>query len=204
MSHIANHRAVPVLVVMTALAVSLVIGCSDPNLQSGFDPETGRHISSWYVDHRSVYLSSCTTCGDCHGENLQGGMSQVSCNSTTLNGISCHPSGQFVGHPLPWAAASLHGPVAKASPGTCSGFSYCQRCHGNTFAGIPPADSCLASCHGVSAPHPSQSHWQPTVSVPTTHRNTNEGNAPVCYQCHHKAVTTSPGCFNNTLCHSGD
>lgn len=209
MSYLKKQAFAVLVCTLAALAVPLMIGCSDPNLQSGFDPETGRHVASWYFDHQNVYLATCTTCGDCHGEDLQGGISQVSCFSATLNGISCHPSGQFTGHPSqPW---NQHGATAKAAPGACSGFSYCQGCHGVNFAGGTSGQTCLnstASCHSAAAPH--LSNWS------SAHRSASEGNAPICGLCHlgygnfvitpYTPVpsTVVPGCFNNTLCHSED
>lgn len=203
------------LLMCYSVILTVAAGCSTPNNESGFNPDTGKHLGSWYVGHRTAYLTTCNQCADCHGADLRGGISKVSCFSAGFNGLTCHASGP-AGHPLPWANPDLHGPQAKRDPGAClSGFSYCQTCHGNNFAGgtgTNPPPSCLktAVCHGasVSAPH-SPAPW----TGARTHTNTDPGNATVCGLCHlgfGQVVITPytplppgvvPGCFNNTLCH---
>lgn len=181
----------------------LIIGCSDPHSGANFDPETGKHIGVWIVDHRSAYLSNCNACVGCHGTDLQGGISKVGCFVTDWNGIACHPNGEFKSHP-DWSDPNLHGGAAKGPPGCLSGFAYCQVCHGADFGG-GSALSCF-DCHDAGVPHPSGG-WRDT----RTHANAAEGNGPVCGLCHLNddrdgpyqplPPGANPGCFNNTLCH---
>ncbi len=109
-------------------------------------------------------------------------------------------------HITGWGSPAVHGVSAKSYS---DGFSSCQECHGSNYAGGISSVSC-SSCHGVNAPH-APAPWRGGTY---THTTTDEGNAPVCAQCHanganssrHPATPapagTAAGCFNNTLCHA--
>lgn len=209
MSSISMQRT---LTLVVAGALLLAAGCSSSNQQTGFNSTTGKHIENWYVDHRVAFLQNPQACSGCHGTDLKGGISGVSCFSADFSGLSCHANGPS-GHPTGWANPDSHGASAKAAPNpaTTSGFSTCQICHGGDFAGGLALKTCLntAGCHGngVYAPHPAKP-WRGA----RTHATTDPGNAPVCALCHTNGANSSvqpapfdpaaaPGCFNNTLCH---
>lgn len=204
-------RTIKVLLYSLLFIVAAAAGCGDANDQSFLDPETGKHFDGWFVDHRSAFLVNCTACADCHGADLGGGISSVSCFTAGFNGLSCHPGG-FTGHPMPYASADLHGPAAKGGTGCISGFSYCQICHGMNFAGGTSGETCLTAlgCHTINAPH-SPSPWR---SGSRRHTTTHPANGAVCGLCHlgdpANPVYTplppgaQPGCFNNTLCHGDE
>lgn len=109
-------------------------------------------------------------------------------------------------HITGWESPAVHGMSAKSQ---ADGFSSCQECHGSNYAGGISSVSC-SSCHGVNAPH-APAPWRGGTY---THTTTDQGNAPVCAQCHtngansslHPATPapagTAAGCFNNTLCHA--
>jgi len=179
------------------LLIIAALGCSDGNVATMINSETGKHPDNWYTAHRTAYSDNPAVCQECHGTDLQGGISQVSCFSSSFDGLSCHANGP--GHPTGWSSPSLHGATAKSAPGASSGFASCQACHGDDFAGGSVNQSCFA-CHGVSAPHPS-SPWR---GGSLTHTNTDPANAVVCALCHLQQSLpqgSTPGCFNNTLCH---
>jgi predicted CxxxxCH...CXXCH cytochrome family protein len=116
-------------------------------------------------------------------------------------------------HQALWASADVHGAKAKAAPSSVTGFAVCQDCHRTDFSGGNSGISCLnmTGCHGGSgnAPHPKT----PWTSATRAHSDTDQGNAPVCAQCHAgglnssltpsppAAAGTAPGCYNSTLCH---
>jgi len=199
---------------MLAVAVSLIMssGCSDVNKKSVFDADSGNHPDNWVSAHPASYGADPTVCAECHGSDLHGGTSGVSCFSASFDGTSCHANGP-VGHPSGWSSPDSHGASAKAAPnaGTTSGFSTCQLCHGANFQGGSTSTSCF-SCHGVSAPH-SPKPWR-GIPGARSHVNTDPANGAVCYDCHkdglNSTVTpsplapagTTPDCFNNTLCHA--
>ena len=199
-------------------AVAFVAGCSTANSPGGSGSNvnhidaSGHSVPGWLVvPSGGTHTSSATLnyiagggvsgCTQCHGSDLSGGISRVSCFD---NPAGCHHS------PVAnWATPAVHGATAKKAPGS-SGFASCQICHGRTFSGGGAQTPCF-SCHGVSAPHP-VAPWRGSTF---THTNTDPSNAPVCAQCHFPgssnnpanhpatpaAAGTAPGCFNSTLCH---
>ena len=188
-------------------ALLVLAACSSPNRQVSFNAATGKHADTWYADHGALYLQNTQTCVRCHGADLLGGISGVSCSSSAFAGLACHS------HSTGFAAPDSHGASAKSAPTTTSGFSYCQACHGNGLTGGFALQTCLntAGCHGVGvmAPH-SPKPWRGNIR---THTTTAPGNAAACAQCHSNRANTSlvpmaiaapgaPGCFNSTLCHA--
>ncbi|HZW36110.1 MAG TPA: CxxxxCH/CxxCH domain-containing protein [Candidatus Deferrimicrobiaceae bacterium] len=170
-------------------------------------PSGGQHAKSATLTY--LANSGISSCTECHGADLSGGTSKVSCFG---NPSSCH-HGPVAGWSATPPAAHEHGAAAKR-PSEGSGFASCQICHGVGFSGGGSQVSCF-TCHGVDAPH-SASPWRASAGSTYTHTTTAEtGNAAVCAQCHfpgspnnpanHPATPapagTAPGCFNNTLCH---
>lgn len=166
------------------------------------------------VTHANTHPNNASVCTPCHalGANSPTSPSVPAPSGTPpgcFNSTLCH--GQRPAHPDGWENPDAHGATAKAAPGTASGFSNCQICHGNTLSGGNVQITCLSntSCHGVSAPH-SPKPWRGGTR---THITTNAGNASVCSQCHTNGANsptspsvpapagTPPGCFNSTLCH---
>jgi predicted CxxxxCH...CXXCH cytochrome family protein len=163
-------------------------------------PSGGSHASTATLDY--IANGGSSGCAQCHGSDLAGGISRVSCFNTT----GCHHD------PIPnWSTPAVHGATAKLAPGS-SGFASCQICHGDDFRTVRGGITCF-TCH-ASAPH-APAPWRTSAGTTLTHTNTDNTNAPVCAQCHfpnslnnpanHPATPapagTAPGCFNNTLCH---
>jgi len=172
--------------ISTALALAALIACGK---ESGSAPAmidaAGKHTvasgyTNWvqqhWVDYRqanggSNAVSPGTGCSECHGADLSGGISGVSCFSSafSVNGVnmSCHPNGDHtLGHPSSWsdptstgfhAAAVFNGTAVRGSSALETD---CGLCHATdrdvTRLGSVP--SCLSSdpkwgiaCH-VSSP----------------------------------------------------
>jgi predicted CxxxxCH...CXXCH cytochrome family protein len=165
-------------------------------------PSGGSHASTATLDY--IATGGSSGCTECHGSDLSGGISKVSCFGNTAG---CH-HGPVTGWVAAPPAAQQHGVSAKKAPGS-SGFASCQICHGADFR-TPRGGFTCYTCHTLTphAPRP----WRGPLY---THANTDTANAPVCAQCHypnspnnpvnHPATPapagTAPGCFNNTLCH---
>jgi len=209
----------PLLCLLATIA--LAAGCSTANTTAGDASNmnhidaAGNSVAGWLVvpaggDHTTAatldYINTgSSSCGSCHGSDLAGGISGVSCYQ---NPAGCHHD-PVAGWVAAQPAVQNHGVSAKKAPGS-SGFASCQICHGRNFAGGGSLVSCF-TCHGVSAPHPAA----PWRGSPYTHINVDTSNASICAQCHypnspnnpanHPATPapagTPPGCFNNTLCH---
>lgn len=199
------------LLVLMSLAHLLSCSSGNDNVPE-FDAVVGRHPDNWIERHWMEYTENPEECRQCHGGELRGGISQLSCFTPGVQ--ACHPNGP-AGHPFDWNRPDLHGAAAKGVPGgSMSGFSSCQRCHGEDFSGgsanvgASAPVSCL-SCH-TRAPHP-DAPWRGSIDANITHTTTDEGNAPVCALCHLGNLRLSvpvpvpananPGCFNNTMCH---
>ena len=198
--------------------------CSSPNSSAPTLDAAGKHVANWIVDHRLAALADQGgRCLDCHGSDLRGGISTVSCFSPQFNGQACHADGPG-GHPAGWRDPALHGADAKSQPGSDSGFSSCQGCHGFDFNGGVAGVSCFTPnrptgpCHATNGVPSGSPHapipWK-TYPAPT-HTDTVDdeagSNAAVCALCHtaganlrNPIITTyspgKPGCFNSTLCH---
>jgi predicted CxxxxCH...CXXCH cytochrome family protein len=214
-------------VVLVGLAFLAATGmlwrCSSPNSNAPTLDESGKHPANWILYHRPAFLADRGRCTGCHGSDLRGGISTVSCFSPQFNGQSCHADGPK-GHPVGWRDPALHGADAKSQPGPDSGFQSCQLCHGSDYSGFVTGVSCFTAnrptgpCHvtngvPVGSPH-APIPWK-TYPAPT-HTDTVDddagSNAAVCALCHtaganlrHPIITSyssgKPGCFNSTLCH---
>jgi len=221
MPSLRNFRN-PIGCLILLAALGAAAGCSTAESPSGSGTNmnhvlpSGNSVSVWVVvpsggSHASTatldYIANggSSGCAQCHGSDLSGGISGVSCFG---NPAGCHHD-PVSGWDAVTPAAQQHGISAKKAPGS-SGFASCQICHGSDFSGGGAKVSCF-TCHGVSAPHPARPWHGPTY----THADTDTSNATVCAQCHfpgspnnpanHPATPapagTPPGCFNNTMCH---
>lgn len=171
------------------------------------------HAASWLpgdtYTHTTTDQGNAPVCGLCHLGNRQPPayvtLSQtVGCFDNTL----CHGA---EGHAAGWANPNSHGAAAKSAPTSTTGFSLCQTCHGNDFTGGTANQSCF-TCHqaGTTGTPPHAFPWLPGDTY--VHTTTDQGNAPECALCHLNNRTppsyatvpagTTPGCFNNTLCHA--
>lgn len=177
------------------LTMALVLGgCGDKNDKAVFSPDSG-HPSGWALTHKTSAKADLETCVDCHGESLNGGISNISCKQ-------CHIEGPTSKHPVAWgdyAYARHKAYVATNGTSSCANAS----CHGATLAGVGTAPNCATKCHlgGAGKKHPAD--W-PTLSghktylngianVSTTcktaacHGTDGKGvflSGPACDQCH--------------------
>jgi hypothetical protein len=134
------------LAVLTAALFLWGCGRNNGNAPA-FNTVNGTHPANWLDKHRPAAMADAipsaanfaASCKECHGKDLLGGISKVSC-------AQCHPL------PVPTFAPAnhadpnwvdlglLHGAAAKAKPsltitGINQGFSMCQSCHGLDFNG---------------------------------------------------------------------
>jgi predicted CxxxxCH...CXXCH cytochrome family protein len=218
-------RGRPDMRIVAAVAAVLfsLWGCSKAN-DGGILDASGKHPANWVAVHGDFFrtipgavdnagTAASTRCTECHGNDLKGGISKVSCFSTAFGALTCH----F--HPAGFRDPANHGATAKGA-GTFKGLVTCQGCHGSGYTGgflsnvscfsaSSPVDPAF-TCHGVPAPHARA--W--ATSVTSDHSTTDQSNAPQCAPCHAgggslttlpKPVAppagTPPGCFNGSLCH---
>jgi predicted CxxxxCH...CXXCH cytochrome family protein len=164
---------------LAALIVSLALfGCSDPNSQSYFNSDTGKHVDNWLpATHMTAANTNLTTCSACHGADFAGGISNVACDL-------CHMGGATSMHPTGWLrdACFNHGVYALNNGTTACANVYC---HGPNLSGVagsgPSCTKChtpipsggCGSCHGVP----------PTTGAHVVHTSTPL-NYVVCGACH--------------------
>lgn len=174
-----------------ALALSLC-ACGDTNSKVVFSPDSGKHLPGWTTGHSSSARADQETCFECHGENLQGGISGISCTK-------CHLGSSAAIHPDQWGeyAYARHKNFVAAN-----GTSRCANatCHGATLTGvIGSGPSCATECHlgGAAAKHAwTQSSGHASFakslgiakcSTDVCHGTNSKGvflSGPACDQCH--------------------
>ena len=220
----------PIGVLILLAAFAAAGGCSTSNTAGGVVVNhvdaSGNSVPGWVTPTGGSHANSATmnyianggssSCTECHGSDLAGGISGVSCFG---NPAGCH-HGPIAGWVAVPPAAQNHGVSAKKAPGS-SGFASCQICHGSNFAGTAGGPTCLnnAACHGagVASPH-ARKPWRASAGSLSDHVTTDNANASVCYDCHAYTGTanpnnphvpptpapagTAPGCFNGTMCHN--
>ncbi len=120
----------------------ILSGCSSQSPQSIFNRDTGRHMSSDWLPagHMTAATADIAACKDCHGADLAGGISKVSC-------MSCHLGGPTSVHPANWVPLyTTHGPYAAAN-GTAACAN--QYCHGPALEGVPGSGPSCTKCHSL-------------------------------------------------------
>lgn len=174
-----------------SMAVALALGgCGDKNPQAVYSAEAGGHTSDWVASHKTSAKAALESCVSCHGENLDGGISKVSCTA-------CHIGSSTAIHPLQWGnyAYARHKKFVEDN-----GTSSCATavCHGAALT------SCAIECHlgGTLQKHPAV--W-PTLSghkgyLATIENISESCKASACHGTDGKGVFLSgPACDQ---CHS--
>jgi hypothetical protein len=120
------------------------VGCSTPNDKAPVQADTEKHAAGWLpVPHMTEAQTNIAGCMECHGEDLLGGISKVSC-------VSCHLGGPTSVHPADWADAAIltkHGPYVVANDTTSCRNIYC---HGNSLQGVANSGP---TCNGTTPCH---------------------------------------------------
>ncbi|MDA8122535.1 MAG: hypothetical protein M0Z38_08230 [Deltaproteobacteria bacterium] len=166
--------------------LAAALGCSTGNEQ--FLDQRGAHPAGWVSGTGSslhyVYASidGGAACKPCHGDDLLGGISRVSCYSASWNGFSCH-SGGPVFHGPGWVQAHQ----VSARPDGAA----CKPCHGADLLGGTSGVSCYSASRNGTACHAGGPAFHPLTWLDCTVRGTNSwhataygNNTPPCATCH--------------------
>lgn len=117
-------------------------GCGTSNDNASFSADTQKHAAGWLpANHMVAAQADITTCKECHGDDLLGGISHVTC-------VSCHLGGPTSIHPADWAGAAIltkHGPYVVANDVVACRNIYC---HGFSLEGVMDSGpKCNGTCH---------------------------------------------------------
>ena len=147
-------------ILFSPLLVMSLSGCGDSNPQAGFDPVASVHVANWLPSgHKATARVDITGCADCHGQDLQGGISKVSCTR-------CHLGSATSVHPVLWGdfAYAFHAGYVKTNP-TGSNSCAVAVCHGTDLLGVGNAPSCAINCHMAGTAQAPQRHaWIGTTT----------------------------------------
>ncbi|MDJ0783526.1 MAG: CxxxxCH/CxxCH domain-containing protein [Desulfosarcinaceae bacterium] len=192
-------------------------------------PSAGAHPTNWqgsndingngYSATHQVVTSTAidTSCALCH-QISQGGATPLaeapSCYSATFTNsdgstTGCHAGGPGEGaHPIPYAAANLHGGSAKAD------LAACQVCHGTAGTtdfdgGISDVSCAAAECHPAAGAHPTRWLGDNDITPAYTSTHRDAANAETgCALCHDVTQgrtppnTAAPSCFSASFTNS--
>lgn len=184
------------------LAVAIA-NCSTANQDSplSFVDPSGNHPDGWVTAHGSYAGSDGILCMDCHGDDLAGGITGVSCSADSFNGQSCHSSGPAF-HPADWLDSSLtgndwHGD-AYDNGFLVNGLD-CEDCHEPPALDDPVGGKCII-CHFTISGGRSPGGWahadtgtshaafagspEESVCIACHDINISFGNQPYCHNCH--------------------
>ncbi len=123
-----------------ALFVLLMAGCSSPNTEVGFDPNTGKHTANWLNVHGSAYMTYDGQCAGCHGNRLDGGISAVACfGNTNCHDVNTMNAGCGTCHTLPPSGAFFPNTAGKhAGHKSFPNLDSCDSCHTGAGGNNPP------------------------------------------------------------------
>ncbi|MCJ7499044.1 hypothetical protein MUP29_02205 [bacterium] len=186
------------ILLITALA-AVIFGCSAANQDSPLSllDANGDHPGDWIEGHGSYAKPDGSLCIDCHGDDLDGGITSVSCSTASIGGQTCHANGPGL-HPPDWldkSSADFH--ALAYSPAS----NYCSICHDAAPLSLPPGYNCL-DCHfsedgtqripagssfshgNTSAEHKTFTANEAQVCVNCHTANISFGNQGSCHNCH--------------------
>ena len=127
------------LLIVAAVAFALG-GCGSTNDRA----VTSEHPADWATTHKNTASKNIEACVECHGANLDGGISNVSC-------VKCHPNGNLASGCSSCHGAPPDGPANGTANRNLSHSAHsnvsditCSACH-NTFGYGTPGHGTLTS-----------------------------------------------------------
>lgn len=185
-------------ILIISAIVGLLANCSSANQESPLSlvDASGSHPDGWITAHAQYARPAGSLCIDCHGENLVGGITDISCSSTSIGGQSCHAGGPS-GHPLEWVDKYSFGTSVFHGTAFLEGIVNCAPCHEPPALDDPNGGKCTI-CHfgtsGANTPggwtHGFFDHeqFEGTIHEQICDKchgtNNSLGYDPFCHNCH--------------------
>ena len=178
------------------------VSCTDCHIGGTFAPHPEHYLTFPHLQFHSSagdWTSTVDQCMGCHGDNLDGGLVDMSC-------ITCHTDG-FTSH-APNFNIDIHNQIGDWVDVN----SQCQGCHGENFDGGFVDISCV-NCHAsdgeISHPdgfaiygdpnfHSNTGEWDPTVNTCKSCHGENLDGGIVglnCHDCHADGFTSHDSNF---------
>ncbi|MEI6212790.1 MAG: hypothetical protein WCP10_01695 [Desulfuromonadales bacterium] len=143
---------------LALLSLATLPGCGDKNSQAVFEPSSGKHVAEWLPNgHTAAAKEYPESCTECHGAELNGGISKVACTQ-------CHLGSAEAPHPVFWNytstkptawgkyAYAFHGIFAKQKGTTSCAVA---SCHGSDLLGVSKSGPSCKNCHkDIMSAHP--------------------------------------------------
>ncbi len=199
MSQVRKTSLKPFLLLL--LSFFLLAGCGDYSSQTDTANEkplvvSGNHPAGWLpAGHAAEAKAKTQLCTGCHGTDLAGGTSNISCTQ-------CHLGNPESVHPTQWGnfAYALHPVYVKLN-----GTSACANvtCHGANLDGVRGSGPSCTQCHmgGLNSKHPVA--WNTNIELHKDYIASNGSSScrvSVCHGADLKGVFLSgPSCGT---CHS--
>jgi len=171
------------IIIMMVLAVMLS-GCSTANQDSPLSlvDASGNHPDGWIAAHGQYAAPDGSLCMDCHGDDLAGGITGVSCSS---DAVGCHTGGPAF-HPADWVNRSATGSTWHADAYQ-DGLLDCAGCHTPPDLDAPAGGKCL-TCHFTIGGSKTPGGW---THAPPYDNHSDFAGSPeesVCVACHEVSI----------------
>jgi predicted CxxxxCH...CXXCH cytochrome family protein len=194
-------KRTPIFIIVGLIGLMMLAACgsSKPNkkTENAYNSEKGSHSADWLPQkHRSAAEADQNACKECHGEELNGGISGVSCTQ-------CHLGGAASVHPLDWQdnSAAPRGLLKHRWYSLQNGTASCANvsCHGADLKGVAPNGVGCSDCHQFIIPR-NDSCWvchgfPPATAKHSQHVSLQDVDCSVCHFSNHADVsgTSHPG-----------
>lgn len=150
---LTTRSVLAILLCAVSLAALAACGKTAPGA-TNFDPATGKHSpADWSTNHGATYILYKQQCQQCHGADLRGGTSQVSCFTTSCHAIGPHAKMNTFKHYTTLNFTTLCTPCHGAAFQGGKAAPACGKCHTNLAISsdgsspVPPVRGQCTSCH---------------------------------------------------------
>lgn len=176
--------------IVAASLASALWGCGKANDAAPAIDSSGKHPAGWTTNHGASYGQVQAQCRQCHGNDLTGGVTSVSCFTASRGAQICHSTGP---HVVPWLAHNTQTNLTNNCV-PCHGINFgggtvappCTKCHILLTPGTVPVLGQCDTCHGF----PPNGAVFPNISG--SHRKHTADGLNSCAYCHNGGGSGNP------------